>query len=228
MNGIHDMGGMHGMGPIVREQDEPVFHHRWEGRVYGLSRVVRFGGRWNLDAFRYAQEQTPPEEYLQLSYYERWLRAITKQLIASGVVTEEELATGKPSVIASAAKDPAGVPRVTVADVRASLAPGGARSLAALGMTMAPKFDLGERVVAKRIAPTGHTRLPRYVRGRRGIVDRDLGVFHLPDTVAHGGDPRPQHVYSVRFEASELWGADASARSAVYVDCWEEYLEPAS
>ncbi|MBV8084057.1 MAG: nitrile hydratase subunit beta [Chloroflexi bacterium] len=221
MNGIHDMGGMHGMGPIVREENEPVFHHTWEGRAYALSRVVRFGGRWNLDAFRYAQEQTPPDEYLRLSYYERWLQTVVNHLVASGVLSEEELASGR------ASSDGTKLPRVGLEEVRASLAPRGARALTLPSPVAAGegKFDLGQRVVAKRMAPVGHTRLPRYVRGRRGIVERDLGVFHLPDTVAHGGDPRPQHVYSVRFEASELWGADASARSAVYVDCWEDYLE---
>ena len=224
MNGIHDMGGMHGMGPIVREENEPVFHHTWEGRAYALSRVVRFGGRWNLDAFRYAQEQTPPDEYLRLSYYERWLQTVVNHLVASGVLSEEELASGR------ASSDGTKLPRVGLEEMRASLAPRGARALTLPSPAAAGdgQYRIGQRVVAKRMAPAGPTRLPRYVRGRRGIVDRDLGVFHLPDTVAHGGDPRPQHVYSVRFEASELWGADASARSAVYVDCWEEYLEPAS
>jgi len=180
MNGIHDMGGMHGLGPVVREQHEPVFHQRWEGRVYGLSRLLRFGGRWNLDAFRYAQEQTPPAEYLRLSYYERWLRQA-----GSALTLPSPAAAGEGT------------------------------------------FKAGQRVVAKRMAPVGHTRLPRYVRGGQGVIDRDLGVFNLPDISAAGGEPQPQHVYSVRFEAAELWGADATPRCAVYVDCWEQYLEPA-
>jgi nitrile hydratase len=220
MNGIHDMGGMHGLGPVTPEDHEPVFHHPWEGRVYGLSRVVRFGGRWNLDAFRYAQEQTPPEEYLRLSYYERWLRALTNQLLETGVVTQEELASGKAVAQGTA------LPRLGVAEVQASLAPGGGRSFAPLKMTEA-KFAAGQRVLAKRMAPVGHTRLPRYVRGRQGTIERQLGVFNLPDVSAASGEARPQPVYSVRFEAAELWGADAAPRSAVYVDCWEDYLEAA-
>lgn len=91
-----------------------------------------------------------------------------------------------------------------------------------------PRFKAGDAVVARNIHPTGHTRLPRYVRGRRGVVQRNHGGFVFADTRAHGLDDRPQHLYSVRFESHELWGADGVPRDAVYLDLWESYLEPTS
>lgn len=92
---------------------------------------------------------------------------------------------------------------------------------------IAPRFRPGDRVVARTINPPGHTRLPRYARGRRGVVDRDQGVFVFPDTHAMGQGPKPQRLYSVRFNARELWGEAASARDAVYIDLWDDYLDPA-
>jgi nitrile hydratase len=216
MNGVHDMGGMHGMGPIEREQDEPVFHEGWEGRLYGLTRVLRLGPERNVDMSRYTMEQLPPARYLAASYYERWLLGLEARLMASGVVSAEELADGRAR--------PGGtkVPLMAVDEVRASLGPWRAPQP---DVDVPPKFKVGDRVVARKINPAGHTRLPRYIRGRQGVIEHDLGVQCFPDTWVACQDPKPQHVYSVRFTARELWGPDAPPRDAVYIDLWDDYLD---
>jgi hypothetical protein len=98
---------------------------------------------------------------------------------------------------------------------------------ARLDLDLPGRFKPGDVVAARVINPPGHTRLPRYARGRRGVIDRDHGVFIFPDTHAMGEGPKPQHLYSVRFTARELWGPDASTRDVVYIDLWDDHLEPA-
>src|SRR5688500_16380079 len=90
-----------------------------------------------------------------------------------------------------------------------------------------PRFKAGDRVRARNINPLGHTRLPRYARGRQGVIDRDHGVFIFPDTHAMGLGPKPQHCYAVRFAARGLWGPEASARAWIYIDLWDDHLDPA-
>jgi nitrile hydratase subunit beta len=219
MNGVHDMGGMHGMGPIRHESDEPTFHERWEGRVYAISRVLRTrSGLWNLDAFRHGQELLPPVEYLRLSYYERWLAWLLKTVVAAGDVTLAEVESGS-AAIGSPRKPvlvtPDAVPLMV--DRRASAR----RDVAAT-----PRFKAGHLVRARNLNSPGHTRLPRYVRTKRGVVVLDRGVFLFPDTNAHLLGEKPQHLYSVRFAARELWGEQASERDFVHLDLWDDYLEP--
>lgn len=218
MNGAHDLGGMHGLGPVVIEKDEPVFHARWEARMLALNLACNFHGRWNIDMGRYAREQMPPADYLATTYYEHWLFGLEKLLIEQGLVSANELDTGR--VEASAP----GLRAVTVAEVSGYLRN---RRHARLDDDVPPKFKAGERVVARNIHPTGHTRLPRYARGRRGVIDRDHGVFVFADTHAMSRDKKPQHCYSVRFSARELWGPGACVRDSVYVDLWDDHLEPA-
>ena len=218
MNTIHDMGGMDGFGPIEPEENEPVFHHRWEGRVYALTRAVGPWGRGReWPPFRYTLESIPPVEYLSLSYYERWFSMMTTRLLVSGLISETEMETGYP--------DPGAPPPEL-------LPPSSTPSLGSglLDMDVPARFGSDDRVRARNLHPRGHTRQPRYVRGRRGTVVEDYGVYALQDTDEDGQRPldrRPQHVYSVRFEAQELWGDRGGARDAVYVDLWEDYLEPA-
>jgi nitrile hydratase subunit beta len=211
------MGGMHGMGPVQPEQDEPVFHHRWEARIFALARAMSRFGRWNIDAHRHQRELIPPAEQLRMSYYERWLEGLSQLLIRHAFISVEELATGK-----SAAGDARLTPALPADQVAAYIAAG---SPAARKSTQPPCFRPGQRVRARNLNPTGHTRLPRYVRGKIGTVDRVHGVFVFPDTNAHFLGERPQHVYSVRFEAQELWGEAAAPRDSVYVDLWEDYLD---
>ena len=219
MNGVHDMGGMHGMGPIVHEPDEPVFHEPWEGRAWGLQRAMGRWGRGRWGSTRYELERIPAAEYLRMSYYERWFTVLVNRLLRSDLITEAELASGKADPTRPAPTSPEVPPRPAGI-------PGGA---ARLTVRMAPAFRLGSQVRARNIHPEGHTRLPRYTRGKRGRVVRDNGVFALQDTDVNGQSlgGKPQHVYTVRFAARELWGAQASARDSVYVDLWEDYLERA-
>ena len=220
MNGIHDMGGMHGMGLIRHENNEPVFHEKWEGRIYAINRAIGAWRKWNIDAGRHAIEQLPPTDYLLMSYYEKWLVRNIGLLVKHGLVTQEEIDTGKPASDSQRAAPPFTV---------ASLAP---------TLPQRPRYDrpdadakarfkVGNRVRARKINPTGHTRLPRYARGREGVIFRYHGIFVFPDTNALFQGEQPQHLYSVRFRAQELWGESASPRDSVYLDLWDSYLEHA-
>jgi nitrile hydratase len=220
VNGVHDMGGMHGMGPVHHETNEPVFHDAWEGRVYAITRVLRAGGgRQNLDNSRHLIELLPPADYLRMSYYERWLARLLNQIVKNNVLTPAELESGQP-----AAGSPKASPAVTAAMVPAMVT---RRNSARRDAAVSPRFKVGQRVRARNINPTGHTRLPRYARGKHGVVGRDHGVFLFPDTNAEFLGEKPQHVYSVRFAARELWGEQASSRDFVHLDMWDDYLERA-
>ena len=218
MNGAHDLGGMHGLGPVAIEKDEPVFHAQWEARMLALNLACGFHGRWNIDMGRYARERMPPAEYLATTYYEHWLFGLEKLLVEQGLVSAKELDTGCAEATAR------GLRALAAAEVSNFLRN---RRHARLDDAVPPKFKAGERVVARNIHPTGHTRLPRYARGRRGVIDRDHGVFVFADTNAMSRDKKPQHCYSVRFYAREIWGPGACARDSVYVDLWDDHLDPA-
>jgi nitrile hydratase subunit beta len=218
MNGVHDMGGMHGMGPIAPEPNEPVFHERWEARTLALNLAAGACERWNIDAGRHSRERIPPAEYLRMSYYEKWLVGLITLLEETGLVSRAELESGHPA--AGADKT---TPLLTADQVAPMLARG--RSFER-PLNRPPRFAIGQRVRARKINPIGHTRLPRYVRGNIGVVDRLHGGHVFPDSNAHFQGENPQHLYSVRFSARELWGEAAGPRDAVYLDLWEDYLEP--
>ena len=219
MNGVHDMAGMHGLGPIAPEMNEPVFHAPWEGRALALTLAVGAWGRWTLDASRHARELIPGTDYLRMSYYEKWITGLEALMVETGLVSPAEIETGRASPGA-----PKATPPLTANRVAATLARGGSTSRA---VAAAPRFAQGAAVRARNLNPVGHTRLPRYVRRRRGVITRGHGAHVFPDANAHGLGEQPQHLYQVRFEASELWGDAAAERSAVYLDLWEDYLEPA-
>jgi nitrile hydratase len=220
VNGVHDMGGMDGMGPIEHEANEPVFHAAWEGRIYALTRLLRAGGgRSNLDASRHAIELLPPADYLRMSYYERWFARMLGQLVSMGVATAAEVESGRPAPGSVKA-----TPALTAAMVPGMIA---RRNSARRTVPATPHFKAGERVRARNINPAGHTRLPRYARGKAGVVVRDHGVFVFPDTNAHFLGETPQHLYSVRFTSHELWGTRASPRDFIHLDMWDDYLEHA-
>ncbi len=219
MNGVHDMGGMHGMGPILNEKNEPVFHAPWEGRLFALRRAMGAWGKWNLDMTRHEVELVPPAEYFELSYYARQFAAFVEMLVKSKLVTRSEIESGIP-----AQGQPAATPTLTVEKAVALVAKG---APARRDAKVAARFQVGQRVRARNINPVSHTRLPRYVRGKIGTIQRDHGVFVFPDTNAHFRGEDPQHVYSVRFTARELWGEQAAPRDSVYLDLWDDYLESA-
>jgi nitrile hydratase len=219
MNGVHDMGGMHGIGPIECEKNEPVFHTPWEGRVFALRRAMGAWHKWNIDAARHQIELVPPVEYLRLSYYARQFVAFLEMLVNCGLVTRTEIESGIP-----AKGQPKAIPALTAEQAAAVVANGVPTSR---DVAVAPRFQVGQRVRARNLHPVGHTRLPRYARGKFGTIDRDHGVFVFPDTNAHFFGEKPQHVYSVRFAARELWGEQAAPQDSVYIDMWDDYLEPA-
>lgn len=218
MNSVHDLGGMHGLGPVIRELDEPVFHADWEKRVFAINLALARRVR-NIDAFRHAIERMPPAGYLSVSYYEKWLYAMETLLVESGLASRQELANGHAS--SPAPKQATG--SLSDGDRDDSFDPAAVKLR--FDKSIKARFKAGDRVVARNINPAGHTRLPRYARGRRGVVRYDQGVFAFPDTRAHGLGAKPQHVYTVAFESKELWGEGRRGRTSVYLDCWEDYLE---
>ena len=219
MNGVHDMGGQHGMGPVQYEKDEPVFHEPWEGRVYAMTRAMIAWRKWTLDAARFGIEMLPAADYLRMSYYERWLARLEQSVVKYGFVTLEEQQSGRAAAGSSKATPPftiASSDRFTNRGIPSSVEP-----------AVKPGFAVGQRVRARNINPTTHTRLPRYARGKVGTIVRDHGVYAFPDTSAHGLGEKRQHVYAVRFTAQVLWGTAASPRDSVHLDLFDDYLERA-
>lgn len=221
MNGAHDLGGDHGHGPIAPDPNEPLFHDDWERRCFAITLAMGFTGQWNIDQARFARESMTPGRYLETSYYEHWLHGLEVLLKDRDLVTEADMQAATPI------DPPKSLPRVLEADdVAPALAQGGSARRAKTAAGVA-KFKAGDLVVARNLNPPSHTRVPRYVRGRRGRIDRVHGVFVFPDTHAKTGDEAPQWLYAVRFEARELWGPDAEPAAAVYVDLWDDYLDRA-
>jgi nitrile hydratase beta subunit len=217
MNGVHDMGGMQDMGPVRPEKNEPVFHAAWEGRVFAMYWAI--DGDWPGGSGRYQRELIPPAEYLRMSYYERWLTSLSELLVKSGMVTRTELETG-----VAQGGNTKGRHMLRAEEVAPMIAAGGA---SARDLPVAAKFHEGQRVRARNVNPVGHTRLPRYARGKQGVVTRDHGVQVFNDSFVQGLGEKPQHLYSVRFAARELWGQEAAATDSVYVDLWDDHLEAA-
>ena len=216
MNGAADLGGMMGFGPVVPEPEDERFHAEWERRILALVLAMGAARRWSIDAGRFARESLPPPVYLNSSYYAIWTLGLERLLVATGLVGEAELAEGRA--------------REAGADVRA-WSPDDARAAFAAGSPYtrpAPvpaRFAVGDTVRTRVLHPTGHTRLPRYARGKQGTVERVHGAHVLPDSNAHGHGERPEWLYSVRFSGRELWGEAADPTLTVDIDAWESYLE---
>jgi nitrile hydratase subunit beta len=217
MNGVHDMGGMHGFGPVEREENEPLFHASWEGRVRAMMSLTMAQGIFNLDAFRYGIEQMQPADYLRSTYFERWLATVEYNLIQNGVLTEAELdARTEHFQEYPAAEMPRGDP--------AWKAPN--RLPEPEAPSLEPRYAVGDLVIVRNVHPTGHTRMPRYTRGKRGTIHLVHGPEIFPDTHAHGLGVHWQTVYNVCFDGHELWGESAEPGQTLYIDLWESYLEP--
>lgn len=222
MNGPHDLGGMHGLGAInpEPETEEPIFHADWEKRALAVTLAAGALGQWSIDGGRYSRERQHPVDYLRNSYYENWMAGLETLLVENGIVTAEELASGKAS---GPAPDSLRDRKLTADRVPTVLAKGSS----AEWETSAPsKYGIGDRVRVLNFHPTGHTRAPRYVRGHSGTIHAHYGSHILPDKSARG-EKVGVHLYCVRFDGEELWGPDAPAREAVYLDLWETYLEDA-
>lgn len=219
MNGLHDMGGMQCYGRVEPEINEPIFHGEWEKRALAMTVGMGFSGQWNLDISRFARESLPAEFYLTKSYYQIWIGGLQSLMLERGMVTKSELETGKLETAAVEVK------RVVTADeMPAALAAGGPVDRDAI---LEPGFATGENVRAININPQGHTRLPRYVRGKVGTVVGVQGFHVFPDSNAKSEGENPEWLYSIEFDVQELFGEDAEAGNSVMVDCWGAYLEHA-
>lgn len=219
MNGAQDMGGMHGFGPVQPEKNEPVFHGEWEKRAFALTLAMAMPGQWNLDMCRAARESIPPPQYLRKTYYDIWFTALEKMMLERGLVTPDDVAAGHavtPPLPDRKVLKPADVAQVlyrggpTIRDTNSK-----------------PLFAVGDRVRAKNINPATHTRLPRYVRGHAGTIERLLGNHVFPDSNATGAGEDPHWLYTVTFNSRELWGPQGDPSVSISVDAWEPYLEKA-
>jgi nitrile hydratase subunit beta len=219
VNGAQDLGGMMGFGAIAPEADEPVFHHDWERRALAVTLATNACGLWNLDAGRHARETLQPAAYLTKSYYDIWISALEKLALRTGMIDEAEMRTGKASTPPCLVKA-----KLVAAEVARTLAKGTPYDRPAPAPA---SFAAGDGVRTKVMHPTTHTRLPRYARGKSGVVEAVRGCFVFPDSNAHGGGEDPRWLYTVRFSAAELWGADADPSLEVSIDAWEPYLERA-
>jgi len=224
MNGVHDMGGMHGFGPVPVE-DDAQFHADWERLVFGLVRVTRSEGVYDVDRSRDGIERMDPAAYLEATYFERWLASLERNAVEAGVLSESEieaayeraLALDDPAELVPESTDPAMVERMreTFAAPASFDRPGAD-----------PQFDAGDRVRVRNDHPEGHTRCPRYARRAVGEIDASHGTHVFPDANVHG-EERAEPLYTVAFAAAELWGADAErSDDTIHIDLWEPYLEP--
>jgi nitrile hydratase len=220
MDTIHDMGGMHGFGPVEVEENEPFFHAGWERRVFALASAIPFAMSTSDDHFRPAIERIAPERYLNTSYYEKWLDAIIAMLKERGYMTDEELAGGVINPVP--AEKIAMVARP--GDVVPAIFGGASQSRPADGV--AKRFAPGDRIVTKRHGARGHTRLPRYARGKPGRIAAVHGAFLVADLNAEG-DQTPEMLYTVVFDACDIWGPEAQAGDSLTLDLWDRYLDKA-
>jgi nitrile hydratase subunit beta len=220
MNGIHDCGGMDGLGPIVIDNHEPVFHAEWERRAFALMWAAAANGFWNLDEFRYTIERMPAAEYLETPYYVHWMHSVETLLVEKGVIKPAELSGARHRQPNIPAKSTAVMTRDAVTDM---LTNGFSTKK---NESSSGRFKVGDRVRTKLINPHGHTRLPRYARNKLGVVRQDHGVFTFNDANAVGPD-KPQHVYLVQFPAREIWGEGASDKDSLLLDLWDDHLTAA-
>jgi nitrile hydratase beta subunit len=218
MNGVHDMGGMDGFGKVEAISSEPPFHDMWEGRVLALSRAMQATGEWNIDVARYGIEMLPPAVYLASSYYKRWFLRLENLCLANGLVSSDELAAAR----ASGPGRPLKGNVLTAGDVDTTLV----RRNYSRTPTAPAQFRVGQRVCAKNMHPGLHTRLPRFVRGHYGVIERIQGCHVFPDAVVAEHVKRGEWLYTVTFDGRELWGADADPTVQVSIEAFEPYLEP--
>jgi nitrile hydratase beta subunit len=219
MDGAHDMGGVPWIDPVHPELNEPPFHAEWERRAFALTLAMAMPGGWNIDMSRFAREDRPPQDYLGMSYYQIWLAGLERLMLARNLVSSDEIEAGKPLHPAKPVAK-----TLTPEGVAGMLHRGGPTERKVTGPAL---FAAGDRVQAKTINPPTHTRLPHYVRGHIGTVERVLGFHVFPDSNAIGAGENPQWLYTVTFDGRELWGNDSDPTLKVSVDAWEPYLERA-
>lgn len=210
-----DLGGKLGYGPVVDEPEGEYFHRAWQPRALAVNLAAGALGRWNIDMSRRYRETLP--DYAELSYYQIWISALERMLIDRGVITAAELVEGR------SMRDPEQLRVLRADDVDRVLRSG---RPADRPVDSRPRFGAGDRVVMTAVRPDHHTRVPGYVAGATGVVERVHGAHVFPDTNAHDLGEDPQWLYTVVFDATALWD-DAAPGQTVSVDAWESYLSPA-
>jgi len=218
VNGGQDLGGMQGFGAVIEEANEPNFHAEWEGRAMAM--VVALGalGQWNIDQSRHARESLNPADYLAFPYYRIWIEGVEKLLLDRGLITPDELPTGQQAQSPPDGLNPP-LPPQKVWDALHAL--GGAADRPAQSQ---PVFQAGDTVRTINIHPNGHTRLPRYARGKTGTITKVLGHHVFPDSAGNNFGDDPKWLYQVTFTAQELWGQDAHPGDRVTLDLWEPHF----
>jgi nitrile hydratase len=215
VNTVADLGGMMGFGPVRPEPEDERFHADWERRALALTLAAALPGGWTIDASRSARESLPPGEYLTSSYYAIWIKALERLLVGAGLVGADELAErralrpGRPGPVLAASAVPGVLAKGSSAD---------------RPIDSTPRFAVGDRVRTRNVHLVGHTRLPRYARGKEGVVERVHGAHVLPDSNAHGAGEQPEWLYTVRFPGRELWGEAADPGLTVEIEAFESYL----
>jgi nitrile hydratase len=218
MDGIHDLGGRQGYGPIDVDEPEEPFREPWEARLLGIVRAFTRPAAWSIDWFRHVRELIEPADYLTRPYYDQWLQTYAAMMVDSGAATVEELATGRSAGPIAGLPPP--MPPEKVATAKQAMARFDRETAAA------PAFKPGDRVQARLVGAAGHTRLPQYVRGRPGVILAQRGAHVLPDANLRGDGPA-EPLYTVAFRAADLWPEAAASKDRVHLDLWEGYLEPA-
>lgn len=218
MDSLHDLGGMEGFGPVDRSHEDEPFHHPWEARIYAMAAAINRPDSWSIDWFRHARECARPLDYMTLGYFDQWAKAYEAMLLDDGLASLEELAAGK----ALSPVTPPARPCLTAEDVAGKahyphdpVRPGGQ-----------PRFAVGEGVRTRVAGYAGHTRLPRYARGKPGVIQAYYGKQLLPDAVA-SGRAEAQPLYVVMIRAADIWPECADSADEICLDLWESYLEPA-
>jgi len=225
MGRAHDVGGLKGLGPVEIARSEPTFHETWEARIFGITLSTLGKGLFSVEEFRAGIEGIPAIPYLRASYYERWIATCEQSLARAGVLSEDEVDARAMELSHS---DTGEAPHRDEPEFRELLLDALRCGMSPQRKTTAPRrFAAGDPVRAVGTDTTGHTRLPRYIRGKRGVVVRCDDAFVFPDSNALGHGENPEWCYCVRFESGEVWGDVAETRAPVYVDVWESYLEPA-
>ncbi len=216
MDGPHDLGGRQGFGPVAVDEKEEPFHSDWEARMWAMDHSIRYPEDWNIDWWRHSRELIHPLDYLTRPYFDQWMQTYAALLVDSGIATVAEIVSGRATT-----PGPKVEPPLAAANVRKA-AHHAARFDRDEGP--APGFGIGDRVRTRAHGIPTHTRLPAYVRGRNGTIERYCGNHVLPDASAVGRE-RAEPLYTVMFDAGELWPEAKGRRERVHLDLWESYLE---
>ena len=227
MNGVHDLGGTDGLGPVPVPESEPVFRAEWEKAAFAMFSMPFRAWFFGVDMFRYGIEQMHPATYLLSPYYEHWMHAAEHWGLEKGVLDEAEIDKRAQFYLDN---PDAPLPEREDPDLLAFVDWAVTNGVSAVRPSdKVAKFAVGDRVTVLADSPYGHTRKARYVRGKTGTVELAHGTMIYPDSAGNGGDDAPEHVYTVKFTNTELWGAEAAEpNGVVYFDVWEPYIVPAT